>query len=186
MDRSAKNEPVTWLLTQICLTIKIRPNYTAQFVAELRRNGIKNKKLFDILFSKEWVIYSKKPFGNAHSVVEYLGRYTHKIAITKHRIVSLTDKEVRFRCKDYTDGDKQKVISLTRQEFLRRFELHFLPVYFTKIRNYGFIQNNSKRKHLIHIRELLKLSPLREVVINSCSAKNTGKIWKRYYALSVL
>jgi hypothetical protein len=116
------------------------------------------------VMSKNWVVYAKRPFFGPKQVIEYLGRYTHKIAITKHRIVSVTDKEVRFRYKDYTDGDKQKVMPLKRQEFLRRFELHFLPAYFTKIRHYGFIQNNSKRKHLIHIRELLKLSPLREVV----------------------
>jgi site-specific recombinase XerD len=143
--------------------------YKAKFLEgiaklKLKKEGIDYQKIIHDIGMKKWNVYAKAPFGGPAQVVEYVGRYTHKIAITKHRIVSVTDKEVRFRYKDYTDGDKQKVMPLTRQEFLRRFELHFLPAYFTKIRHYGFIQNNSKRKHLIHIRELLKLSPLREVV----------------------
>jgi hypothetical protein len=143
--------------------------YKAKFLGgiaklNLKKEGIDYQKIIHDIGMKKWNVYAKAPFGGPAQVVEYVGRYTHKIAITKHRIVSVTDKEVRFRYKDYTDGDKQKVMPLTRQEFLRRFELHFLPAYFTKIRHYGFIQNNSKRKHLIHIRELLKLSPLREVV----------------------
>lgn len=143
--------------------------YKAKFLEgiaklKLKKEGIDDQKIIHDIGMKKWNVYAKAPFGGPAQVVEYVGRYTHKIAITKHRIVSVTDKEVRFRYKDYTDGDKQKVMILTKQEFLRRFELHFLPAYFTKIRHYGFIQNNSKRKHLIHIRELLKLSPLREVV----------------------
>ena len=143
--------------------------YKAKFLdgiakLKLKKEGIDYPKIIHDIEMKRWNVYAKAPFGGPAQVVEYVGRYTHKIAITKHRIVSVSDKEVRFRYKDYTDGDKQKVMPLTRQEFLRRFELHFLPAYFTKIRHYGFIQNNSKRKHLIHIRELLKLSPLREVV----------------------
>lgn len=143
--------------------------YKAKFLdgiakLKLKKEGIDYPKIIHDIEMKRWNVYAKAPFGGPAQVVEYVGRYTHKIAITKHRIVSVSDKEVRFRYKDYTDGDKQKVMALTRQEFLRRFELHFLPAYFTKIRHYGFIQNNSKRKHLIHIRELLKLSPLREAV----------------------
>jgi hypothetical protein len=113
---------------------------------------------------KTWNVYAKAPFGGPAQVVEYIGRYTHKIAITKHRIVSVTDEEVCFRYKDYADGNKQKLMRLSREEFLRRFEIHFLPAHFTKIRNYGFLQNNSKRKRLIHIRALLNLSTLGDVI----------------------
>jgi hypothetical protein len=143
--------------------------YKAKFLdgiakLKLKKEGLDYPKILREIGFKKWNVYAKAPFGGPAQVVEYVGRYTHKIAITKHRIVSVSDKEVTFRYKDYADGDKQKVMSLSREEFLRRFELHFLPVYFTKIRHYGFLQNNSKRKHLIRIRELLKLSPLGDVI----------------------
>ena len=143
--------------------------YKAKFLdgiakLKLKTEGLDYPKIIREIGFKKWNVYAKAPFGGPAQVVEYVGRYTHKIAITKHRIVSISDKEVSFRYKDYADGDKQKVMTLSREEFLRRFELHFLPVYFTKIRHFGFLQNNSKRKNLIHIRELLKLSSLKEVV----------------------
>ena len=143
--------------------------YKAKFLdgiakLKLKTEGLDYPKIIREISFKKWNVYAKAPFGGPAQVIEYVGRYTHKIAITKHRIVSISDKEVSFRYKDYADGDKQKVMTLSREEFLRRFELHFLPVYFTKIRHFGFLQNNSKRKNLIHIRELLKLSSLKEVV----------------------
>ncbi len=143
--------------------------YKAKFLdgiakLSLKKEGIEYSKIIREIGFKKWNVYAKAPFGGPSQVVEYVGRYTHKIAITKHRIISVSSKEVCFRYKDYADGDKQKTMTLKREEFLRRFELHFLPTYFTKIRHYGFLQNNSKRKRLIHIREILKLSPLRDVV----------------------
>jgi hypothetical protein len=143
--------------------------YKAKFLdgiakLKLKKEGLNYPKIIREIGFKKWNVYAKAPFGGPAQVIEYVGRYTHKIAITKHRIVSVSDKEVSFRYKDYADGDKQKVMTLSREEFLRRFELHFLPVYFTKIRHYGFLQNNSKRKHLIRIREKLKLSPLGDVI----------------------
>jgi len=113
---------------------------------------------------KKWNVYAKAPFGGPAQVVEYVGRYTHKIAITKHRIIKLTDTDISFRYKDYADGGTIKMMTLKREEFLRRFEQHFLPAYFTKIRHYGFLQNYGKFKRLVHIRELLKLSPIRAVI----------------------
>jgi hypothetical protein len=143
--------------------------YKAKFLdgiakLKLKKEGLNYPKIIREIGFKKWNVYAKAPFGGPSQVIEYVGRYTHKIAITKHRIVSVSNKEVSFRYKDYADGDKQKVMTLSREEFLRRFELHFLPVYFTKIRHYGFLQNNSKRKHLIRIREKLKLSPLGDVI----------------------
>jgi hypothetical protein len=81
----------------------------------------------------------------AHLALHF-GRYTHKIAITKHRILSVSKTDVSFRYKDYADGDKQKVMHLSREEFLRRFELHFLPSHFIKIRHYGFLASRVKQK----------------------------------------
>jgi hypothetical protein len=147
----------------------MRKMYKAKFLdgikkLNLKKEGIDYDKIMREIGFKKWNVYAKAPFGGPAQVVEYVGRYTHKIAITKHRIVSVSNREVSFRYKDYADGDKQKVMTLSREEFLRRFELHFLPSHFTKIRHYGFLQNNGKRKRLEHIRELLKLSPLRPVI----------------------
>lgn len=109
-------------------------------------------------------MFAKAPFGGPSQVVEYLGRYSHKIAITKHRIVSITDSQVVFRYKDYADGDKTKVLFLTREEFLRRFETHILPKGFTKIRHFGFMQNHGKMERLQKIRKCLNLSPVTQIV----------------------
>jgi hypothetical protein len=143
--------------------------YKAKFLngiakLSLKKEGLDYDNIIREIGFKKWNVYAKAPFGGPAQVVEYVGRYTHKIAITKHRIVSVNDKEVSFRYKDYADDDKQKIMTLSRAEFLRRFELHFLPSRFTKIRHYGFLQNNSKRKRLNLIRELLKLSPLSPII----------------------
>ncbi len=105
-------------------------------------------------------MYAKPPFGSVASVVEYLGRYTHKIAITSHRITGITDGNVNFKYKDYADGNKQKEMSVSITEFLRRFELHILPKGFVKIRHYGLLQNHGKIKRLNAIRQQLEIGPL--------------------------
>ena len=109
---------------------------------------------------KSWNVYAKAPFGNVSSVVEYLGRYTHKVAITRHRIVSITERDVTFKYKDYSDGNKQKEMTLSIAEFLRRFELHFLPKRYVKIRHYGFLQNHGRTTRLNAIRKEMQLQPL--------------------------
>lgn len=93
-------------------------------------------------------------------MVEYLGRYTHKIAITYHRITGINDGNVNFKYKDYADGNRQKEMALSIPEFLRRFELHILPKRFVKIRHYGLLQNHGKIKRLNAIRQQLKIAPL--------------------------
>lgn len=109
---------------------------------------------------KSWNVYAKAPFGSVASVVEYLGRYTHKTAITKHRILCITEHSVTFKYKDYADRNKQKILPLSIAEFLRRFELHFLPRRFIKIHHYGFLQNQGKTVRLNAARKQLKLPPL--------------------------
>ena len=113
---------------------------------------------------KNWKIYAKSPFGSVASVIEYLGRYTHKTAITRHRIVSITEHGVTFNYKDYADGSRQKQMSLSTNEFLRRFELHFLPQGFVKIRHYGFLQNHGKTTRLNAVRANMELQPLSAVI----------------------
>jgi hypothetical protein len=127
---------------------------------QLKTEGIAVEKLIKKAGYKTWNVYAKAPFGNVASVVEYLGRYTHKVAITKHRIVSITETDVTFRYKDYSDGNRQKEMTLSIAEFLRRFEIHFLPKRFVKIRHYGFLQNHGKTKRLNAVRAAMKLQPL--------------------------
>lgn len=125
----------------------------------LNAQGIDTEKLIRETGFKHWNVYAKAPFGNVASVVEYLGRYTHKIAITAHRILSITDQRVCFKYKDYADGCRQKQMSLSHAEFLLRFELHILPRRFVKIRHYGLLQNHGKTHRLNAIRKQLKLNP---------------------------
>ena len=148
--------------------------YKGIFLKKLRRllalGQLKTKGL-DVTESikkagyKNWKIYAKSPFGSVASVIEYLGRYTHKTAITRHRMVGVTEHGVTFNYKDYADGSRQKLMSLNTEEFLRRFELHFLPRGFVKIRHYGFLQNHGKTTRLNAVRANMQLQPL-PVVVN--------------------
>ena len=109
------------------------------------KNGIKDKLLYNKLFEKDWVIYAKKPFGNANSVVEYLGRYTHKIAISNHRIQAVGKDTVTFGLKNYKKDGKKESLSLKSEEFIRRFAQHILPKRFVRIRHYGFLTQLENR-----------------------------------------
>ena len=136
------------------------------------------KQLFNLLYSKQWLVYAKAPFGGPYAVIEYLGRYTHKIAITAHRIRAISEHSVSFTYKDYTDGSKQKDMTLSHAEFLRRFELHILPKRFVKIRHYGLLQNHNKTTRLNAIREQLQLSPLPPKVQVPVSSRMLEKFGK--------
>jgi hypothetical protein len=147
----------------------IKQVYKAIFLKKLRQlltkrllqtTGIDAEELIKQAGYKSWNVYAKAPFGSVSSVVEYLGRYTHKVAITRHRIISITETEVTFRYKDYADGNKGKEMTLSIGEFLRRFELHFLPKRFVKIRHYGFLQNHGKTKRLNAVRQEMQLQAL--------------------------
>ena len=125
--------------------------FRAKYVSELRK-GIPGlpQSLYDKLFSKNWVVYAKPPFSKPENVVEYLGRYTHKIAISNHRIkkVDKAAKEVTFSYKDYKQGAKTKQLTLSNAEFIRRFSLHILPKGFTRIRHYGILSSGWKKEKL--------------------------------------
>ena len=112
-------------------------------------------KLCTDLYGKEWVVNSKPAFKNAESVMEYLGRYTHRVAITNDRIVRLEGDQVVFKYRDRKDGDKVKLMSLDALEFIRRFLLHVLPDGFMKIRHYGILSNRSRKDKLLLCKRLL-------------------------------
>ncbi len=103
----------------------------------------------------DWVVYAKPPFAGPESVLAYLGRYTHRIAISNPRILSLENGRVAFRYRDYADGDKEKVMRLDALEFIRRFLLHVLPKRFVRIRHYGLLANRHRKEKLVRCRALL-------------------------------
>jgi hypothetical protein len=115
-------------------------------------------QLIDRLWKKDWVVYCKAPFNGPEKVLDYLGRYTHRVAIANHRIVKVADGSVTFRYRDRSDGDKCKLMTIAAQEFIRRFLLHVLPDSFVRIRHYGFLANRCKRQDMAKCRELLGLS----------------------------
>ena len=108
---------------------------------------------------KRWVVYCKPPFGGPQQVLQYLGRYTHRIAISNHRLVSLKDGEVTFRWRDYRDGNRNKLMSVAVQEFIRRFLLHVVPSRFVRIRHYGFLSNRNRTAAIAAIRHSLCQTP---------------------------
>ena len=105
------------------------------------------------LYKKKWVVYCKPPFNETKDVLEYLGRYTHRIAISNHRLVKLENDEVSFRWRDYSDNNKVKIMPLKADEFIRRLLLHVLPDKFVKIRHYSLLGNRCRRKKLDRCRE---------------------------------
>ena len=106
----------------------------------------------------EWVVYAKPPFGGPQRVLEYVGRYTHRMAIANDRLISIEDSKVRFRWKDYRDGEHAAAMTLAAGEFIRRFLLHVLPEGFQRIRYYGFLCNRYREQKLARCRELLGAS----------------------------
>src|SRR5258708_13942358 len=96
------------------------------------------------LFRKDWVVYAKRPFGGPEYVLRYLGRYTHRVAISNHRLVSFADQRVTFRWRDSAHNNEQRLMTLSLDEFLRRFLLHLLPASFLRIRNFGFLANRKR------------------------------------------
>jgi hypothetical protein len=124
------------------MSIVFKNKYMEGFLRLLKNeNQTIEPLLKERLYSKSWIVYAKQPFGGPEQVIGYLGRYTHKVAISNHRIVSINDDVVSFRYKDYADGSKQKLMTLEATEFLRRFCLHILPQGFRKVRYYGFMAN---------------------------------------------
>jgi len=111
------------------------------------------------LFRQDWVVYAKRPFGGPVHVLHYLARYTHRVAISNHRLLSVADGNVSFRWKDYAHGSKQRKMTVTAEELLRRFLLHVLPRRFVRIRFSGFLANRCRKQLLPLCQQLLEGSP---------------------------
>jgi hypothetical protein len=107
------------------------------------------------LFRQSWVVYAKPPFGGPEHVLHYLARYTHRVAISNHRLVAYNEDKLSFRWKDYAHGNKQKLMTLSADEFLRRFMLHVLPGGLVRIRHFGLFANRRRSSALQRCRELL-------------------------------
>jgi putative transposase/transposase-like zinc-binding protein len=113
------------------------------------------KRLLGSLRAREWWVYAKPPFGGPEQVLAYLGRYTHRVAISNHRLLSLKDGQVTFSWKDYRHGNQQSLMTLSSDEFIRRFLLHVLPRGFQRIRQFGLLANRRRREQLARCRQLL-------------------------------
>jgi hypothetical protein len=142
--KQAKNKG-GFLFPVKAMSIVYKNKFMEKLVAFLQtQNKPIDVKLRRELYNKNWVVYAKQPFGGPKQVIEYLGRYSHKIAISNHRIKNTDDGKVSFSYKDYADKSKQKTMTLDAEEFLRRFCLHILPPKFMKIRHYGILANRYK------------------------------------------
>jgi hypothetical protein len=164
-------------------------------VAELacpRRFG----QLLATLYTRDWVVYCKRPFGGAEQVYRYLGRYTHRVAISNGRLVSMQEGRVRFRYKDYADEGRKKQMSLAAEEFIRRFLLHVLPKRFVRIRHYGLLASRNVSTRLRRCQQLLaadanastpqqantiELTPVETAEESSCCPQCQGLLKRQYF-----
>jgi hypothetical protein len=112
-----------------------------------------------ILFRQDWVVYAKPAFGGPEHVVRYLGRYTHRIAISNHRLIAFDGDQVTFRWRDYARANKQRLMTVSAEEFIRRFLVHVLPKGFVRIRHFGFMANAQRSASLELCRRLLRMTP---------------------------
>jgi hypothetical protein len=139
------------------------------------------RHLINTLHEHPWVVYAKRPFAGPAQVLDYLGRYTHRVAISNHRLVSLTDDAIRFRYKDYAHGNRRTVMALAPAEFIRRFLLHVLPQHFMRIRHYGILANRTKQQKLALARAaLLQPSPA-----TPPEAESVERFWLRVANLDI-
>jgi hypothetical protein len=185
--------------------------FRGKFVAGLRRAFLNrqlafhgeclplaNEKTFAefmrTLFRQDWVVYAKPPFGGPEHVLQYLARYTHRVAISNHRILLVNDSHVTFRWKDYAHRSKQRTMALSGEEFLRRFLQHVLPKGFPRIRYFGFLANRQRRELLPLCRDLLAQtpqetpqSPTSEPAIWQCpGCRGPMRVVERLTALQIL
>lgn len=146
--------------------------FRAKFLDQLNKTGYLDTTLHHQLISKKWVVYAKRPFGGPMQVINYLGRYTHKIAISNHRISDVGTDQVSFQVKDYRNGGKKKECVLSKVEFVRRFAMHILSRGFTRIRHFGILSATGKRRYLDGIREQV---PSKEL-LQTASTPNLLKV----------
>jgi hypothetical protein len=142
---------------------------------------LRNPKRFaiflDKLFEKDWIVYAKPAFGGPAQVLRYLGRYTHRVAISNHRLLSFDGEHVTFRWRDYAHGNKQKKMTLTALEFLRRLSHHILPRGFVRIRHFGFL-TNARRSALLTVARQLIAGGLPSVAVCSAAVVDPDSTWQ--------
>ena len=129
------------------------------------------------LFRHDWVVYVKPPFGGPEHVLHYLARYTHRVAISNHRLVNVADDHVTFRWKDYAHGGAPKLMTLTATEFLRRFFLHVLPKGFVRIRFFGFLASRRRADDLPRCRRALDVTPPQPVTTPTDATITPAASW---------
>jgi len=130
------------------------------------------------LFRKDWVVYAKPPFGGPEYVLQYLGRYTHRVAISNHRLLSFADGKVTFRWRDSAHNNEQKLMTLSLDEFLRRFLLHLLPKGFVRIRNFGFLANRRRATLLPLCFQLLGAAQQSQAEQEVSSTNDSRDLWR--------
>jgi Putative transposase/Transposase zinc-binding domain len=138
-------------LKQLFLQDKLQFHGSLQSLAEPRRF----RQFLRQFFHQDWVVYAKPPFGGPEHVLNYLARYTHRVAISNHRLVAFQNDRVSFRWKDYAHGGKQKIMTVSADEFLRRFLVHVLPKGLVRIRHFGFFANRRRGSMLVRCRAVL-------------------------------
>ena len=165
----------------------LKPVFRGKFVDGLKRAYRKKKLDFggvtkflhepkafaaflQTLHSKEWVVYAKHALAGPTPVLRYLGRYTHRVAISNHRLTAFDGENVTFRWKDYAHGNKQRLMTLHASEFLRRYVQHVLPLGFVRIRQFGFLANRLRSQSLTLIRRLLLIEPPTQALVSSSPA----------------
>lgn len=126
-------------------------------IGHMKQDGSFNGFLSD-LYKQDWVVYCKRPFANAETVMDYLGRYTHRVAISNDRVVNMEGDRVTFRYRDRSDNHTAKYMTLDAEEFIRRFLMHILPDRFVKIRHYGILSNRNRHKKLGVAKTLLRVT----------------------------
>jgi putative transposase/transposase-like zinc-binding protein len=172
-DRSHWVRPSTGFFLPVRVLSKV---FRGKFVAglkrlfrrrELRFHGLLRslddsrsfRRFLRQLFRQDWVVYAKRPFGGPEHVLQYLARYTHRVAISNHRLIAFKDGQVTFRWKDYARGNKKRMMTVSADEFLRRFLLHALPRGFVRIRHFGFLTNRNRAALVPLCRRLLMETP---------------------------
>ena len=140
--------------------------FRAKFMEEVRKELEIPQHIAKVVMSKDWVVYAKRPFLGPKQVIEYLGRYTHKIAISNHRLVDIAAGKVTFKYKDYKTEDFSKTMTLNAAEFIRRFCLHILPSGFMKMRHYGILSSRNKSVDLNKAKEFFGLKKWEKQKIN--------------------
>lgn len=140
--------------------------FRAKYLAALRKRITVPNDIAKLVMHKNWVVYAKRPFLSPKTVVEYLGRYTHKIAISNHRLLDISNQKVAFKYTNYKTGVFNQKLTLTDHEFLRRFSLHILPKGFTRMRHYGILSSKNKSVQINLVRAAFNLEPWSKVEVS--------------------